>query len=126
ETSEGRDRLSHLPQPTRLPHPKFPGGYRFRVPKSEQILEVADRKVTITNPEKVFFPHTGHTKLDLGRYYLGVADGALRGLAWPPGRRPRDRGVSTCIAGSNAGGPFPRFDEPPWPWHGRSSGEPQT
>ena len=54
------------------------------MPKSEQILEVAGQKVTITNPEKVFFPHTGHTKLDLVRYYLGVADGALRGVAGRP------------------------------------------
>ncbi len=58
--------------------------YRFRVPKREQILEVAGRKVTITNPEKVFFPRTGHTKLDLVRYYLAVADGALRGVAGRP------------------------------------------
>ena len=48
------------------------------------VLEVAGREVTITNPDKVFFPHTGHTKLDLVRYYLAVADGALRGVAGRP------------------------------------------
>ncbi|MPZ88000.1 MAG: DNA primase [Nitriliruptorales bacterium] len=50
----------------------------------KEILEIADREVTITNPDKVYFPHTGHTKLDLVRYYLAVADGALRGVASRP------------------------------------------
>jgi DNA ligase D-like protein (predicted polymerase) len=45
----------------------------------KEILEVAGRAVTISNPDKVYFTHTGHTKLDLVRYYLSVADGALRG-----------------------------------------------
>ncbi len=45
---------------------------------------MAGREVTITNPDKVFFPKTGHTKLDLVRYYLAVADGALRGVAGRP------------------------------------------
>ena len=45
---------------------------------------MAGREVTITNPDKVFFPHTGHTKLDLVRYYLAVAGGALRGVAGRP------------------------------------------
>jgi DNA ligase D-like protein (predicted polymerase) len=49
-----------------------------------EVLEVAGREVTITNPDKVFFPQTGHTKLDLVRYYLAVADGALRGVAGRP------------------------------------------
>jgi bifunctional non-homologous end joining protein LigD len=50
----------------------------------KEILEVAGREVTISNPGKVFFPRTGHTKLDLVRYYLSVADGALRGVAGRP------------------------------------------
>ena len=49
-----------------------------------EVLEVAGREVTVTNPDKVFFPKTGHTKLDLVRYYLAVADGALRGVAGRP------------------------------------------
>jgi DNA ligase D-like protein (predicted polymerase) len=48
------------------------------------VLEVAGREVAITNPEKVFFPRAGHTKLDLARYYATVADGALRGIAGRP------------------------------------------
>jgi bifunctional non-homologous end joining protein LigD len=48
------------------------------------VLEIDGRTVTITNPDKVFFPRTGHTKLDLVNYYLHVADGALRGAGGRP------------------------------------------
>jgi bifunctional non-homologous end joining protein LigD len=54
------------------------------MPARDEVLEVAGRQVTITNPSKVFFPRTGHTKLDLVRYYLAVAEGALRGVAGRP------------------------------------------
>jgi len=47
-------------------------------------LEVAGREVVITNSDKVFFPRAGHTKLDLAKYYAGVAGGALRGIAGRP------------------------------------------
>ena len=50
----------------------------------KRVIEVAGREVTITNPDKVLFPATGHTKLDLIRYYLAVAEGALRGVAGRP------------------------------------------
>jgi bifunctional non-homologous end joining protein LigD len=49
-----------------------------------QVFELAGREVTITNPGKVFFPQLGLTKLDLVRYYLAVADGALRGVSGRP------------------------------------------
>src|SRR6266566_652805 len=52
--------------------------------KSQTVLEVAGREVTITNPDKVFFPQAGYTKLDLVKYYLAVAEGALRGIAGRP------------------------------------------
>src|SRR5215211_7494570 len=48
------------------------------------VLDVAAREVTVSNPDKVYFPRTGHTKLDLVRYYLAVAEGALRGVAGRP------------------------------------------
>ena len=48
------------------------------------VLEIAGREVVITNPDKVFFPQAGHTKLDLVRYYMAVAEGALRGVAGRP------------------------------------------
>ena len=50
----------------------------------KEILEVAGHEVAISNPGKVFFPRTGHTKLDLVRYYLSVADGAMAGIAGRP------------------------------------------
>src|ERR671918_1609804 len=54
------------------------------MPASKRVIDVADREVVITNPEKVFFPSTGHTKLDLVHYYLAVAEGALRGVRGRP------------------------------------------
>src|ERR671921_1854859 len=48
------------------------------------VLDVAGREVTVSNPDKVVFPDAGHTKLDLVRYYLAVAEGALRGVAGRP------------------------------------------
>ena len=50
----------------------------------KEILEIGGREVTVSNPDKVFFPRTGHTKLDLVRYYLAVADGAVRGVSGRP------------------------------------------
>jgi DNA ligase D-like protein (predicted polymerase) len=46
-------------------------------------LEVDGRQVPITHPDKVVFP-IGITKMDLVRYYLAVADGALRGVSDRP------------------------------------------
>ncbi len=40
--------------------------------------------MAISNPDKVLFPKPKHTKLDLARYYLAVADGALRGAGGRP------------------------------------------
>jgi len=57
--------------------------YRDRMPKS-QILGINGREVTITNPDKVVFASGGHTKLDLVRFYLAVADGVLRGVTGRP------------------------------------------
>jgi bifunctional non-homologous end joining protein LigD len=54
------------------------------MPDRKQILEFAGRSVPVSHPDKVYFPRTGHTKLDLVRYYLSVADGALRGAAGRP------------------------------------------
>jgi bifunctional non-homologous end joining protein LigD len=42
------------------------------------------REVTVTNPGKILFPEPGYTKLDVVRYYLAVADGALRGAGGRP------------------------------------------
>jgi bifunctional non-homologous end joining protein LigD len=47
-------------------------------------LEAAGREVVITNPGKVYFPEAGITKLEVARYYLAVAEGALRGAGGRP------------------------------------------
>ena len=47
-------------------------------------VEVAGHTVRITSPDKVFFPKRGETKLDLVRYYQGVADPLLAAMADRP------------------------------------------
>jgi bifunctional non-homologous end joining protein LigD len=54
------------------------------MPTRKEVLDLDGREVTVTNPDKVYFPQTGHTKLDLIRYYLSVAPGALIGVAGRP------------------------------------------
>jgi bifunctional non-homologous end joining protein LigD len=49
-----------------------------------EVLTVAGRDVPISNPQKVLFPQAGYTKLDVARYYLAVADGALRAAGHRP------------------------------------------
>jgi DNA ligase D-like protein (predicted polymerase) len=56
-------------------------------------IQVADRVVKITNPDKIYFPARQETKLDLVNYYLAVGDGIVRALRdrpttlerWPGG-----------------------------------------
>ncbi|HET7786623.1 MAG TPA: non-homologous end-joining DNA ligase [Myxococcales bacterium] len=50
----------------------------------KEVLHVEGRDVPISNPEKVFFPQRGYTKLDLVRYYLAISQGALRGAGGRP------------------------------------------
>jgi DNA ligase D len=47
-------------------------------------LEVGDRTVRISNPDRVYFPATGATKLDLANYYISVGDGIVRALRERP------------------------------------------
>ncbi len=47
-------------------------------------LEVGDRTVRVTNPDRVYFPATGATKLDLVNYYLAVGDGIVNALRERP------------------------------------------
>src|SRR5438132_6521221 len=48
------------------------------------IVELEGREVAISNPDKIFFPRAGYTKLDLINYYVAVGDGAVRGVAGRP------------------------------------------
>lgn len=49
-----------------------------------EILDINGVEVRISSPDKMVFPEPGLTKLDLVRYYLAVADGALRGAGGRP------------------------------------------
>ena len=54
-------------------------------PRTEhETVLAAGREVAISNPRKVLFPGPGYTKVDLVRYYLAVAEGALRGSGGRP------------------------------------------
>ena len=48
--------------------------------REAETLSLEGGEVTISNPSKVFFADAGITKLDLVRYYVAVAEGALRGV----------------------------------------------
>ncbi len=49
-----------------------------------ELIVVGGHEVSVTNPGKVLFPERKYTKLDVVRYYLAVADGALRGAGGRP------------------------------------------
>ena len=53
-------------------------------PSPFTMVEVADRDVKITNPDKVFFTTRGETKLDLVHYYLAVGDKIMRAVGGRP------------------------------------------
>jgi len=52
--------------------------------RAREIILTDGREVAVTNPGKILFPKTGHTKLDLARYFLATAEGALRGSGGRP------------------------------------------
>ena len=53
--------------------------------KSDEVeLEVGERTVRISSPDRVYFSARGETKLDLARYYLSVGDGIVRALRERP------------------------------------------
>src|ERR671922_17459 len=51
---------------------------------ASEVLAIDGREVTITNAAKVLFPAAKITKLDVARYYIAVAEGALRGAGGRP------------------------------------------
>jgi DNA ligase D len=48
------------------------------------IIEVGDYEVRVSNPDRVYFPELGATKLDLVEYYMAVSDGIVRALRERP------------------------------------------
>src|SRR6267378_2807204 len=65
-----------------MPKPRAKVSKRTSV-ESEPI-RVAGREIVVSNPAKVLFPKPKYTKRDLVRYYLAVAEGALRGAGGRP------------------------------------------
>jgi DNA ligase D-like protein (predicted polymerase) len=47
-------------------------------------IEVGDRVVRVSNPQRVYFSARGESKLDLVRYYLAVGDGIVNALRERP------------------------------------------
>ncbi|KQQ93607.1 DNA polymerase [Arthrobacter sp. Leaf141] len=49
-----------------------------------EVLTINGAEVRISSPDKVVFPEPGLTKLDVVKYYMAVAEGALRGAGGRP------------------------------------------
>ncbi|ARQ67657.1 non-homologous end-joining DNA ligase [Streptomyces marincola] len=58
-------------------------------------LDVGGRTVRLSNPDRVYFPERGFTKLDVARYYMAVGEGVVRALRDRPTTMERyPRGVT--------------------------------
>jgi DNA ligase D len=51
---------------------------------SATVVQVGDYDVRVSNPDRVYFPDLGLTKIDLVRYYQAVGDGIVRALRERP------------------------------------------
>lgn len=74
-------------------------------------LEVGERVVRISNPDRVYFPESGATKLDLVNYYLSVGDGIVRALRERPCMMHR---FPTGLAGDKVHQKRVPSGAPPW------------
>jgi DNA ligase D len=54
------------------------------MPSPSVEIEVGTRTLRISNPDRVYFPERGETKLDLVDYYRSVGDGIIRALRERP------------------------------------------
>jgi DNA ligase D-like protein (predicted polymerase) len=64
--------------------PRSSVGKAKRKDDEPERIAVMGREISISNPHKVLFPKPKYTKIDLVRYYLDVAEGALRGAGGRP------------------------------------------
>ena len=70
--------------------------YADAMPVPAVELEVGNRTVRVTSPDKIYFPEVGLTKLDIVSYVVAVGDGIFAALKdrpvtmerWPGGYRP--------------------------------------
>ncbi|MDQ2757600.1 MAG: non-homologous end-joining DNA ligase [Actinomycetota bacterium] len=74
-------------------------------------LEVGERTVRLSNPDRVYFPEHGWTKLDLASYYLAVGDGIVRALRDRPCMMHR---FPTGLAGEKVHQKRVPHGAPPW------------
>jgi len=74
-------------------------------------LEVDDKVVRISNPDRVYFPLRGETKLDLVEYYLGVGPGIVNALFERPCMLHR---FPTGVAGEKVHQKRLPAGAPPW------------
>ncbi len=74
-------------------------------------LEVGHRTVRISNPDRIYFPARGETKLDLVNYYLAVGDGIVRALRERPCMLHR---YPTGVAGEKVHQKRVPHGAPPW------------
>ena len=74
-------------------------------------IEVDDKVVKVTNPDRVYFPETGATKLDVVEYYLAVSDGIVRALYERPCMMHR---VPEGLAGDKVHQKRVPAGAPPW------------
>ena len=63
-------------------------GYGDRMASPFIEIEVDNRVVKVTNPDRVYFPESGATKLDLVDYYLAVGPGIVNALFERPTHAP--------------------------------------
>jgi len=78
---------------------------------ASQVLSLEGREVHITNPDKLYFSQARITKLDLVRYYLSVAPGALAGI------QDRPIVLKRFVNGAEAGAFYQKRapdKRPPW------------
>jgi DNA ligase D len=74
-------------------------------------LEIGHRVVRVSNPDRVYFPARGETKLDLVRYYLSVGDGIVRALRDRPCMMHR---FPTGVSGEKVHQKRVPHGAPPW------------
>jgi DNA ligase D len=74
-------------------------------------LEVGDHIVRLSSPERVYFPETGATKLDLAQYYLAVGPGIVNALRERPCMMHR---FPTGLAGDKVHQKRVPHGAPPW------------
>ena len=74
-------------------------------------LDVGGRRVRISNPDRVYFPATGATKLDLARYYLAVGPGIVNALRERPCMMHR---FPTGVSGEKVHQKRVPHGAPPW------------